>query len=153
MSLPRRRRWFVESLPRNILADTGPLFALIHAGDPDHARAVQFAGAYTGLLITTWPVVTEAAYLLDKYASRGVERLLGMVLDDQLLVADLDARDVKYMRRLTVKYDGMDLADASLVTVGERLGFLDIITLDRHDFSRYRTRNRKACTNHFPERA
>lgn len=92
-------------MPRNILADTGPLFALIHAGDPDHARAVQFAGTFTGLLITTWPVVT-----------------------------------------------GMDLADASLVTVGERLGILDVITLDRHDFSRYRTRNRKAFTNHFPER-
>jgi len=28
--------------------------------------------------------------------------------------------------------------------------FLDVITLDRHDFSRYRTRNRKAFTNHFP---
>ena len=83
MSLPRRRRWFVESLPRNILADTGPLFALIHAGDPDHARAVQFAGTYTGLLITTWPVVTEVAYLLDKYDRRGVEKLLGMVLDGQ----------------------------------------------------------------------
>jgi hypothetical protein len=29
-------------LPRNILADTGPLFVLIYAGDSDHARAVQF---------------------------------------------------------------------------------------------------------------
>ena len=48
-----------------------------------------------------------------------------------------DAGDVEYMRRLTAKYDGMDLADASLVSVGERLGFLDVITLDRHDFSRY----------------
>ena len=89
MSLPRRRRWFVESLPRNILADTGTLFALIHAGDPDHARAVQFAGTYSGPLTTIWPVVTEAAYLLEKYAGRGVERLLGMVLDGELLVADL----------------------------------------------------------------
>jgi predicted nucleic acid-binding protein len=89
---------------------------------------------------------------LDKYDRRGVEKLLGMVLDGQLLVADLDSRDVEYMRRLTAKYDGMDLADASLVTVGERLGFLDVITLDRHDFSRYRTRTRRAFTNHFPER-
>jgi len=143
----------VESLPRNILADSGPLFALIHAGDPDHARAVQFAGSYTGLLTTTWPVVTEVAYLLAKYAGRGVDRLLGMVLDGELLVADLDARDVEYMRRLTVKYDGMDLADASLVAVGERLGLLDVITLDRRDFSRYRTRARQAFTNHFPARA
>ena len=142
----------MESLPRNILADTGPLFALIHAGDPDHARAVQFAGTYTGLLTTTWPVVTEVAYLLDKYAGRGVERLLGMVLGGQLLVADLAVRDVEYMRRLTAKYDGMDLADASLVAVGERLGVLDVITLDRRDFTRYRTRARHAFTNHFPER-
>lgn len=153
MSLPGRRRWFVESLPRNILADTGPLFALIHAGDSDHARAVRFAGTYTGLLTTTWPVVTEVAYLLDKYAGRGVETLLRMVLDGQLLVADLDARDVEYMRRLSAKYEGMDLADSSLVAVGERLGFLDVITLDRYDFSRYRTRNRRAFTNHFLERS
>jgi predicted nucleic acid-binding protein len=152
MSLPRRRRWFVESSPRNILADAGPLFALIHAGDPDHARAVQFAGSYTGLLTTTWPIVTEVAYLLDKYAGRGVDRLLGMVLDGELLVADLAPVDVEYMRRLTAKYDRMDLADASLVAVGERLGVLDVITLDRHDFSRYRTRGRRAFTNHFPER-
>jgi uncharacterized protein len=152
MSLPRRRRWFVESSPRNILADAGPLFALIHAGEPDHARAVQFAGTYTGLLTTTWPIVTEVAYLLDKYARRGVDRLLGMVLDGELLVADLAPVDVEYMRRLTAKYDRMDLADASLVAVGERLGVLDVITLDRHDFSRYRTRSRRAFANHFPER-
>jgi len=143
----------VASLPRNILADSGPLFALIHAGDPDHARARQFAGSYTGLLTTTWPVVTEVAYLLAKYAARGVDRLLGMVLDGELLVADLDARDVEYVRRLILKYDGMDLADASLVAVGERLGVLDVITVDRYDFSRYRTRARQAFTNHFPPRA
>jgi predicted nucleic acid-binding protein len=142
----------VESLPRNILADTGSLFALIHAGDPDHARAVQFASAYTGLLITTWPVVTEVGYLLEMSDRRGVDKLLGMILEEHLLVADLDARDVGYMRRLTAKYEGMDLADASLVAVGERLGFLDVITLDRHDFSRYRTRARRVFTNHFPER-
>ena len=142
----------MESLPRNILADAGPLFALIHAGDLDHARAVQFARTYTGVLITTWPVVTEVAYLLEQSDRRGVQTLLGMVLDSHLLVADLDGRDVAYMRRLTAKYEGMDLADASLVAVGERLGFLDVVTLDRHDFSRYRTRARRAFTNHFPER-
>lgn len=125
MSPPRQRPWFVESSPRNILADSGPLFALIHAGDPDHARAIQFAGSYAGLLTTTWPVVTEVAYLLAKYAGRGVDRLLGMVLDAE---------------------------DASLVAVGERLGVLDVITLDRRDFSRYRTRARQAFTNHFPPR-
>ena len=97
-------------------------------------------------------MVTEVAYLLEQSDRRGVQTLLGMVLDGHLLVADLDGRDVAYMRRLTAKYEGMDLADASLVAVRERLGFLDVVTLDRHDFSRYRTRARRAFTNHFPER-
>lgn len=75
-----------------------------------------------------------------------------MVLDGHLLTADLDARDAEYMRRLTEKYDTMDSADASLVAVGERLGDLDVITLDRRDFSRFRTRARRSFTNRFPER-
>lgn len=143
----------MESLPRNILADTGPLFALIHARDVDHDRAVQFARTFTGLLITTWLVLAEVSYLLEQSDRRGIGALLGMVLDGHLAVADLGAEDVHYMRRLTAKYDTMDLADSSLVAVGERLGILDIITLDRRDFSRYRTRARQAFTNHFPARA
>ena len=143
----------MESLPRNVLADTGPLFSLLHAGDADHARAVQFAGAFTGLLISTWPVVTEVCYLLGQSNRRGVGVLFGMVLDGHLAVADLDTQDIDYVRALMAKYDSMDLADASLVAVGERLHVLDIITLDRRDFSRYRTRTRRAFTNHFPARA
>ena len=142
----------MQSPPRSILADTGPLFALIHARDADHERAVQFARSFTGLLITTWPVLTETSYLLEQSDRRGVGVLLGMVLDGHLLTADLDARDVEYMRRLTARYDGIDLADASLVAVGERLGILDVVTLDRRDFSKYRTRTRHAFTNHFPAR-
>lgn len=141
----------MESPPRSILADTGPLFALIHAGDAGHARAVQFARSFTGRLITTWPVLTEAAYLLVKSDRRGISALLGMVLDGHLSVVDLDSDDVEYMRKLTARYESMDLADASLVATGERLGILDVITLDRRDFSRYRTRARRAFTNHFPE--
>jgi predicted nucleic acid-binding protein len=124
---------------------------LIHAGDADHVRAVQFARSFTGRLITTWPVLTEVAYLLVKANRRGIGVLLGMILDGHLSVADLDSDDVQYMRTLTAKYESMDLADASLVAVGERLDVLDVIALDRRDFSRYRTRSRRAFTNHFPE--
>ncbi len=79
-----QRHWFVESLPRNILADTGPIFALIHAGDVDHGRAVQFARGFAGRLITTWPVLTEVSYLLDQSDRRGVAVLFDMILDGHL---------------------------------------------------------------------
>jgi predicted nucleic acid-binding protein len=78
--------------------------------------------------------------------------LLGMILDGHLSVAELDSDDVRYMRTLRAKYETMDLADASLVAVGERLNVLDVIAIDRRDFSRYRTRSRRAFTNRFPER-
>jgi predicted nucleic acid-binding protein len=114
---------------------------------------VQFSQAFTGLLITTWPVITEVCYLLGQSNRRGIGVLLGMIEDEHLAVADLDPQDVGYVRTLMVKYDTMDLADASLVAVGERLGILDIISLDRRDFSRYRTRTRRVFTNHFPPRS
>lgn len=141
----------MESLPRNILADTGPIFALIHAGDAGHERAVQFARRFTGRLITTWPVLTEVSYLLVQSDRRSLAVLFGMILDGHLSIAELDSDDVQYMRALTTKYDTMDLADASLVAIGERLNVLDVIALDRRDFSRYRTRSRRAFTNHFPK--
>ncbi len=146
-----QRHWFVESLPRNILADTGPIFALIHAGDADHGRAVQFARGFAGRLITTWPVLTEVSYLLDQSDRRGVAVLFDMILDGHLSVAEIDSADVRYMRALREKYKTMDLADASLVAIGERLGVLDVITIDRRDFLRYRTRASRAFVNHFPE--
>jgi hypothetical protein len=100
----------VESLPRNILADTGPIFALIHAGDADHERAVQFARRFTGRLITTWPVLTEVSYLLVQSDRRSLAVLFGMILDGHLSIADLDSDDVQYMRTLTAKYDTNALA-------------------------------------------
>jgi uncharacterized protein len=142
----------VESLPPSILADAGPLFALIHARDADHDRAVKFARASSGLLVTTWLVLAEVAYLFQQSDRRGVDVLLAMVLDGHIAVADLDTQDIHYMRRLIAKYETMDLADASLVAAGERLGILDVVTLDRRDFSQYRTRARRPFTNHFPPR-
>lgn len=74
-----------------------------------------------------------------------------MILDGHLSVAEIDSADVQYMRTLRAQYDTMDLADASLVAIGERLDVLDVIAIDRRDFSRYRTRSRRAFMNHFPE--
>lgn len=124
----------MESLPQSVLADTGPLFSLLHKGDADHSRAYEFAASFRGLLLTTWPVVTEVCYLLSQSRRSGPAALLGMIEDRHVAVIDLTAADIPYMRQLLGKYDTMDLADASLVALGERLGVLDIITLDRRDF-------------------
>lgn len=97
---------------RRTLVDTGPLVALIDRGDADHERCVAVARRLRGELVTVWPVITEAAYLLA---------------------------DVPSIRALMRKYGDlpMDLADAALVRIAAREGINEVFTLDRH-FRTYR---------------
>ncbi len=66
-----------------------------------------------------------------------------------LHIAALTPEDLPGLAALIRKYSDrpMDLADASLVWLANRTGISDIITLDRADFSVYRTAKRKAFRN------
>ena len=48
-----------------ILVDTGPLVALLHADDQNHDRCVKTLKSLEEQMVTVWPVVTEAMYLLN----------------------------------------------------------------------------------------
>lgn len=53
---------------RNVLIDAGPLIALFAIDDAHHARYDRFVteSAVSDLrLVTTWPCVIEASYILD----------------------------------------------------------------------------------------
>ena len=133
-------------LGKSILVDAGPLIALGVPRDKHHARAISFAQANTATLITTWPVITEAAHFLksDK------RLLLEFVRSGGLWVEDIGLEYMSRMLDLIDKYPQADLADASLVLIGERLGVTDIATIDTTDFSIYRTRTGRAFRNVFP---
>ncbi|MDR5694930.1 MAG: PIN domain-containing protein [Armatimonadota bacterium] len=130
---------------RQILVDTGPLVALLDAGDEDHERCVEVAKRLRAELITTWPVMTEALYLLAG-VPEGQDALLGKVETGELQVAELTIEDVPVVRLLMRKYQDlpMDFADASLVRVAQRDGLGTIFTLDRRDFQVYRRDGRRA---------
>jgi uncharacterized protein len=49
-----------------IIADTGFWVALIDQKDSYHAKAEQALQNYNEPLITTWPVMTETCYLLQR---------------------------------------------------------------------------------------
>ena len=89
--------------------------------------------------MTTWPVLTEAAYLLQPRKG-GIELLANDVARGVFLIAPLDAAAFGWMAAFMVKYRdcGADLADASLMWIGEHHGIRDIFTLDRRGFSVYR---------------
>jgi hypothetical protein len=127
---------------RNVLLDTGPQVALFAPGDRHHTRFDDLITelSKTGLrLMTTWPCVVEAAYLLEPPQRF---ELLQWIETGGAQVYPFDAQHlgdiVRWMRRYTDAKREMDLADASLYWLAVDTGVNEIMTIDVTDFRRYR---------------
>jgi predicted nucleic acid-binding protein len=122
-----------------LLIDTGPLVALLSQRDVQHERCSDVAATLTSPPITTWAVLTEAAWLL-RSDPRSVENLLRMVTGGDIQVAHLDAAAAEWVRQFLQTYRDLrpQLADASLMYLAESLRLDTVFTLDRRDFSVYR---------------
>lgn len=126
-----------------ILVDAGPLVALVDADDQHHKKCVAALKVLREPLVTVWPPVTEAMYLLTDLP-KAQEALWEMLARGVLQLLSLDLADVPRMRELMSKYVDrpMDPADAALVRVAEREGIRKIFTVDREDFCVYRLHGR-----------
>jgi hypothetical protein len=124
-----------------LLVDTGPLVASIDEDDPAHATIKDCLTRLPPIpLLTTWPCLTEAMYLLGTVGGHlPQETLWGYLADGLLRLHDLSAAEQQRMRELMAQYADtpMDLADASLVAVAESLGLRRVFTVD-DDFYLYR---------------
>lgn len=122
-----------------VLVDAGPLVAILHRDDQDHALCVDSLKKIRIPLATTWPPLTEAMYLLS-FSQKAQDALLQMVERGTLHLLDVGVKDVPRIRALMRKYRGlpMDFADATLVRAAERDGIRRVFTLDRRDFGVYR---------------
>jgi predicted nucleic acid-binding protein len=124
-----------------MLTDTGPLVALLDAGDPDY-RSCRAALKRIGEepLLTTWPCFTEAMHFLGRRGGYTFQaRLWQWKTDRRLMLHGSDETETDRMRELMATYRDtpMDLADASLVAAAESLALKRIFTLDG-DFRFYR---------------
>lgn len=127
------------------LTDAGPLVALIDADEPDHQTCVLALRTLALPLVTTCPAFTEAMYLLGRAGGAvGQQALWKLVLSRRLEIAELPLALLEHSAALMVKYADrpMDLADATLVALAEKLGQRRIFTLD-HDFRTYRIHGRR----------
>lgn len=131
----------------SILADAGPLVALIDRGQGEVHRVCAAAlKAVSVPLVTTWPCFTEAMYFLgDLEGWKGQEALWRFIERGVLRVHIPTVSETRRMRILMEKYRDtpMDLADASLVAAAEGLELHRILTLDS-DFRVYRINDRIA---------
>ena len=132
---------------QNTLIDAGPLIALFDKDDRYHEIVKQFLRDYTGRLITTWPVITEASHLLD-FNIRAQIALLEWLHREAVQIIHLDGEHIRRLIRLAEKYADlpMDLADGTLLVVAEMMDIRQIITIDS-DYAVYRIKQKQRVVN------
>ncbi|MSQ48631.1 MAG: PIN domain-containing protein [Deltaproteobacteria bacterium] len=123
----------------SVLLDTGPLVAILSRKDSSHRVCVEQLRTIAPPLLTCWPVITEAAWLLRQYPL-AVQRLLSSFSQQWIKFLPLAENDVEPIGKILQRYRKLNaqLADTALVHLAEREGIDTVFTLDRRDFSVYR---------------
>jgi predicted nucleic acid-binding protein len=127
-----------------ILIDTGPIVAFFDKDDRCHSLCLEVLKKIRHPLVTTWPVITECFYLLN-FSWEVQESLWGYIQRGGVEIYPLDREMEIRCRDLMKQYRDlpMDLADATLVAVGEKIEASTVFTLDHKDFSIYRLKHKK----------
>jgi len=119
-----------------ILIDTSIIVAYMNATDRHHEEVARWVDQIDDDLVTTPLIVAEADHLV---ATRGGSRALSALRADLAAGAYLVewwSGAIAAIVEVAERYadTGLGLADASLVVLAERIGTLDIGTLDERHF-------------------
>jgi uncharacterized protein len=128
-----------------ILCDAGVLLCLVDRTQTQHKKYKSAVMSLAKPLVTTWSCLTEAMYLALHRGGWQMQKQLGQLLLDKLLVVyDIQESDYSRLLGLMNQYRDrpMDLADATLVLAAEKTGYRQILTLDS-DFLFYRIKNQE----------
>jgi uncharacterized protein len=129
---------------KRILVDTGPLVAILSREDEHHDTCVDALRDMPGPLLSCWPVITEAAWLL-RNSPRAVEQLLRSIDGSFLELLPVAGAEADAIAAIMKRYEEIrpQLADAALVYLAGRERIETIFTLDRRDFSIYKVGGRR----------
>lgn len=132
-------------MPPELLLDTGGLVSLLDRSQARHEDFVDYFQSWTGRVLTTEAVITEATHLLQRVHGGAHRCLLFVVQGGAELIPGTVAR-LERCSRLMHEYADlpMDYADATLVALAEEIRCHRVMTTDRRDFSVYRTSKSKA---------
>jgi predicted nucleic acid-binding protein len=121
---------------RRILLDTGPLVALLAERDTAHRLCVETFAALSPPLLTCWPVLTEAAWILRKQP-RPLDLIADAYAAGLFEILALENGCLAEIASIMRRYEdaGLQLADATLAHLAEREKIRTVFTLDRRDFS------------------
>lgn len=134
-----------------VIVDAGPLVALIDPDTREHGWVRDHAMALPKPLLTSEPVLTEAAFLLTRNGFDADE--LFALADAGIIAVGIEFnREHAALRSLMRKYGDapMSLADATLVRLSELHRDCQVFTFDA-DFRIYRRHGNKVIPVLMPE--
>lgn len=120
------------------MVDAGPLYAYVDRDDAHHAASLELLETHAGPLVVPTLVITEVTYLLATRLGADAEvRFLGDLASGAFSVEPVAAGDWLRIAELVARYRDLPLGsvDASVVATAERLGLVDVATVDRRHFS------------------
>ncbi len=120
-----------------LVTDTSVVFAALDRTDRNHLACVRLLAAGRTIVVTG-AVITETAQLAaSRRLHRATARLLASIDDGTVLVYEPDRADWRRIGRLVGQYADLplDIVDATVVAIAERLEQDTIATLDRRHFS------------------
>lgn len=131
-------------MTRELILDTGGLVSLLDSSQTRHAAVRSCFESWTGPVVSTEAVLTEATHLLGRVHG-GREACVEFFLAGGALLVPATTASLARARELISKYSDlpMDYADATLVVLAEELGTSRVLTTDRRDFTVYRIDGRK----------
>jgi len=125
-----------------VLLDTGPLVALLDGDDLWHQACTEQLRDIALPMLTTWPVLAEADWLLRSHP-QAVQQMLQWVHSEMITLLPVGEEAMPRIGAFLRKYRKTQIADASLVYLAEEYDTNAVFTLDRRDFATYRfARNR-----------
>jgi predicted nucleic acid-binding protein len=132
-----------------IACDTGPIVAALNVNDSRHRTCLDLLERHEGPLLVPAPVLTEVCYLLESRSGPKAEAAFLRALHrGELVLVDLVPADLARMADLVETYSDMPLGavDAAVVAIAERLGLVEVATLDRRHFTVVRPKHVPAFT-------
>lgn len=121
------------------LIDTGPIVAMLNQSDPSHTACSEAFRGLPAPLLTCWPVLTEAAYILGDW-SPATGKLFALLRTRALSILPVGIVDIDAIEAILTKYadQQLQLADATLMYLADRERIGQVLTLDRKDFTVFR---------------
>jgi predicted nucleic acid-binding protein len=132
-----------------VIADTGPLYALVDADDAWHSRVVEWWRANKSPIVVPVCVLPELCYLLHTRISPDAEAaFVRAIANGEFTIEPLEPEDIVRADIIMQKYTDLNLGftDATVIATAERLDAVEILTTNRRHFAQVRPRHAGSLT-------